>query len=60
MCIRDSNKRYQPLLQADTLEDQLEAIGASGYATDPRYKQKLKDIIEGNTFNELLGSDLKG
>jgi flagellar protein FlgJ len=49
------NKRYKPLLEADTLEDQLKAIGASGYATDPRYKKKLKGIIEGKTFNELLG-----
>jgi flagellar protein FlgJ len=49
------NKRYTPLLEADTLEDQLEAIGASGYATDPRYKKKLNGIIEGKTFNELLG-----
>ena len=49
------NKRYKPLLEADTLEEQLEAIDSSGYATDPRYKQKLKGIIEGKTFNELLG-----
>jgi flagellum-specific peptidoglycan hydrolase FlgJ len=49
------NKRYTPLLEADTLEDQLEATGASGYATDPRYKKRLKGIIEGKTFNELLG-----
>ena len=30
------NKRYRPLLEAETLEDQLEAVGPSGYATDPR------------------------
>ena len=30
------NKRYRPLLEAETLEDQLEAVGPSDYATDPR------------------------
>ena len=49
------NKRYKPLLYADTLDDQLEATGASGYAIDPRYKQKLNGIIEVKTFNESLG-----
>ena len=52
---RKENKRYKPLLYADTLNDQLEAIGASGYAIDPRCKLKLNDIIEVKTFNDSLG-----
>ena len=49
------NKRYKSLLYTDTLDDQLEPIGASGYAIDRRYKQKLNGIIEVKTFNESLG-----
>jgi len=41
------NKRYKPLLNADGLDAQLKALGASGYATDPGYVGKLKSIIAG-------------
>ena len=44
-----SNKRYKGFLQAgvDNEEAQLQALQASGYATDPAYADKLADIIKG-------------
>ena len=44
-----SNKRYRGLLQAgaDNEEAQLQALQASGYATDPAYANKLAAIIKG-------------
>ncbi len=39
------NKRYKPLRTASGLDAQLSALGASGYATDPKYTTKLKSII---------------
>lgn len=39
------NKRYKPLLSANGLDAQLDALGASGYATDPKYTSKLRSII---------------
>ena len=44
-----SNKRYRHFLNAgaDNEDAQLTALQQSGYATDPRYSQKLKSIIKG-------------
>ncbi|MEX0282111.1 MAG: glycoside hydrolase family 73 protein [Arenibacterium sp.] len=39
-----SNPRYQPMLQAEGLEAQVAALGASGYATDPDYASKILSI----------------
>ena len=38
------NKRYEPMLQAATLQEQVEALGKSGYATDPEYADKVMAI----------------
>ena len=38
------NKRYKPMLDANTLEEQITALGKSGYATDPSYANKVKQI----------------
>ena len=38
------NKRYKPMLEADTLDEQIMALGESGYATDPEYAKKIADI----------------
>ena len=38
------NKQYKPLLDANTLEEQITALGKSGYATDPSYADKVKQI----------------
>ena len=45
------NPRYKPVLQAGTLAEQIEAMGRSGYATDPNYASKLSQIagmVDGN------------
>jgi hypothetical protein len=39
-----SNPRYRPVLDAGSLEGQIRAMGASGYATDPNYATKLAQI----------------
>ena len=38
------NPRYEDVLAADTLDEQIEAMGRSGYATDPEYANKLRSI----------------
>lgn len=38
------NSRYQPMLNAETLEDQIAELGKSGYATDPEYADKVAAI----------------
>jgi flagellum-specific peptidoglycan hydrolase FlgJ len=48
------NKRYKPLLEADTLNEQIDALARSGYATDSRYGEKIRGIIKGKTFKKLL------
>lgn len=40
------NPRYREMLQADGLEAQIAALGRSGYATDPKYAQKITSIVE--------------
>ncbi len=34
--------RYQPVTQAPDLESAIDAMGGSGYATDPDYARKLR------------------
>ena len=48
------NKRYRPLLEAKTLDDQIDALAGSGYATDNKYAAKIRGIVKGKTFMELL------
>ena len=49
------NKRYRPLLEAKTLDEQIVALAGSGYATDSKYGDKIRGIIKGKTFKELIG-----
>jgi flagellum-specific peptidoglycan hydrolase FlgJ len=42
-----SNPRYREFLSAKTLEDQVQALGRSGYATDPDYASKIYSIATG-------------
>ncbi|CAB4166143.1 Mannosyl-glycoprotein endo-beta-N-acetylglucosamidase-like domain containing protein [uncultured Caudovirales phage] len=42
-----SNPRYGAVLKAQGLDPQIDAMGASGYATDPQYGQKLRMIARG-------------
>jgi hypothetical protein len=51
--------RYRPVLEARTLEDQIAAMAASGYATDPEYGSKLSQIASGINLDDpgLIASD---
>ena len=51
------NKRYKPLLEADSFDEQIEALAGSGYATDSRYGEKVKEIALGDA---LKGWEQKG
>jgi hypothetical protein len=42
-----TNSRYQPVLSAQGLDAQIDAMGRSGYATDPQYAAKLRQIAQG-------------
>ena len=47
------NKRYQPMLQAATLQEQVAALGKSGYATDPNYADKVIAIAKSKRLEVL-------
>ena len=47
------NKRYKPMLQAATLQEQVEALGKSGYATDPEYADKVMAIAKSKRLETL-------
>jgi flagellar rod assembly protein/muramidase FlgJ len=47
------NKRYEPMLQAATLQEQVEALGKSGYATDPEYADKVMAIAKSKRLEVL-------
>jgi flagellum-specific peptidoglycan hydrolase FlgJ len=49
------NPRYKPFLAATTLEEQIAALGRSGYATDPNYAKMVRSIAKGKTLKELGG-----
>jgi hypothetical protein len=53
-----TNPRYQPLLEAEGLDAQLAALGASGYATDPQYESKLRSIARGIEVGPMRDDDL--
>ena len=46
--------RYAKVIAAKTPEDQIAAMGASGYATDPKYASKLASIT--NRVKNMVGS----
>jgi len=48
------NYRYQPMLEADTLEEHITALGKSGYATDPEYAKKIADIAKSKRLEVLV------
>ena len=47
------NKRYKPMLEAATLREQVEALGKSGYATDPEYANKVMAIAKSKRLEAL-------
>lgn len=52
--------RYQPVREAQTLEDQIAAMAASGYATDPNYGNLLTNIASRINLDDpgLIASDV--
>ena len=47
------NPRYQPMLNAETIDEQIDALGKSGYATDPEYADKIKAIAKSKRLEVL-------
>lgn len=41
------NPRYRPMMEAQGLDAQIQALGESGYATDPNYASKIRSIATG-------------
>ena len=54
-----SAARYQPVREAQTLEDQIAAMAASGYATDPNYGNLLTQVASRINLDDpgLIASD---
>ena len=50
-----TNPRYRYFLAAKTVDEQIKALGKSGYATDPNYAKKIKRIVKGPTLKRLGG-----
>jgi peptidoglycan hydrolase FlgJ len=50
------NKRYKPLLKADSVNEQIEALAGIGYATDSRYGEKIKEIALSDRLNDLISN----
>lgn len=52
-----ANPRYREFSSAKSLEDQVQALGRSGYATDPNYANKIYSIATGlppiSAFGEI-------
>jgi flagellar protein FlgJ len=48
------NKRYKPMFEADTLDEQITALDKSGYATDPEYAKKIAAIAKSKRLEGLM------
>jgi flagellar protein FlgJ len=48
------SERYRDVVRADDAEGYADAIGRSGYATDPAYARKLREIMGGDTLRAAL------
>lgn len=48
------SSRYQDVVGASDAEGYADAIGRSGYATDPSYARKLREILGGDTLRSAL------
>ena len=49
-----SNPRYQPALQTDDGASYLSSLQEAGYATDPRYAEKIKAILDRPETKQIL------
>ena len=52
----NQNSRYQRARQAQGLDAQIAAMGESGYATDPRYAEKLRSIATNIEIDPKTGT----
>lgn len=50
------NPRYRPMREAEGLDAQLAALGASGYATDPNYASSVGSIARSIALDGLPGT----
>ena len=56
-----NNKRYeQALQQGDSAERYVEELQQAGYATDPKYAEKIKQIMNSNSFKSVVAGDNNG
>lgn len=51
------NPRYKPMMAAQGLDAQLQALGASGYATDPNYASSVGSIARGIPMPSVASGD---
>lgn len=51
-----NNKRYQPMLAAQGLDAQIDALGRSGYATDPNYADRIRSIAKNIPIGSQIAS----
>ncbi len=51
-----SNKRYKPMLAAQGLDAQIDALGRSGYATDPNYADRIRSIAKSIPIGSQVAS----
>lgn len=54
------NPRYGEMLSAENLEDQIDSLGRSGYATDPEYASKIHQIAKGIDLEGKAAADHHG
>ena len=56
-----NNKRYeQALQQGSNAERYIEELQQAGYATDPQYAEKIKQIMNSNRFQSVVAGDNNG
>lgn len=52
-CPAKKNECYKPMLQAAPLQEQVEELGRSGYATDPEYADEVMAIAKSKRLEAL-------
>ena len=53
-----NNQRYdQALQQSNNAERYIEELQQAGYATDPRYAEKVKTIMNSDTFKSVIAGE---
>ena len=55
-----SNARYAQVLNAQNSDQAADALQEAGYATDPKYAQKLKEIIAANNLTKFDDAQYQG